>query len=306
MSDSENQFVQGQFAPGQFAQGQLVEELNYWLSRFHLRADKRLGQHYLVDQGILDSIIAAAELRVDQPVVEIGAGPGVLTAALARAGGQVLAIEFDQRLVPLLRERFNNWRNVSILASDALRLNFAELPELMVSNLPYQITNPIFLRLVHPQSAVKRAVLMIQAEVAERFTAPVGSAKRGQLTVMLEATATLKQLFRVPPEAFRPAPAVMSAVIELRRRELTTEQLNRLPALFWLIRQAFASRRKILLNSLMAGLALPRNVVDVILEGAEVDGQKRAEDLTVADFDRLLTEYLKYKEQHEPADTPQP
>lgn len=283
------------------ADDQLVQELDYWLGRFHLRADKRLGQHYLVDQGILDSILAAAQIKQDQPVVEIGAGPGVLTAALARAGGQVLAIEFDQRLVPLLRERFNNWRNVSILASDALRLNFAELPELMVSNLPYQITNPIFLRLVHPESAVKRAVLMIQAEVAERLTAPVGSAKRGQLTVMLEATATLQLLFRVPPQAFRPAPAVMSAVVELRRRELNPEQLRRLPALFWLIRQAFASRRKILLNSLMAGLALPRSVVDVILEAAEVDGQKRAEDLTVADFDRLLTEYLKYKEQHESA-----
>lgn len=281
------------------ADDQLVQELDYWLGRFHLRADKRLGQHYLVDQGILDSILAAAQIKQDQPIVEIGAGPGVLTAALARAGGQVLAIEFDQRLVPLLRERFNNWRNVSILASDALRLNFAELPELMVSNLPYQITNPIFLRLVHPESAVKRAVLMIQAEVAERLTAPVGSAKRGQLTVMLEATATLQLLFRVPPQAFRPAPAVMSAVVELRRRELNPEQLRRLPALFWLIRQAFASRRKILLNSLMAGLALPRSVVDVILEAAEVDGQKRAEDLAVADFDRLLTEYLKYKEQHE-------
>lgn len=268
------------------------------LKKYHLQPDKKLGQHYLVDESVLGQIIDAASIKAGELVVEIGAGPGVLTRALTEAGAEVLAVEFDRDFCKLLQAEFHNWRNVHVLCDDALRLDFADLRQgerpyqKMVANIPYQITNPLIRKILGPESTIQTAVLLIQKEVAERLSAPPGSAERGTLTVLVEYYGGIEKILDVPATAFWPAPKVESSVVRLRRIE-PKRQAGNDQAFFWFIRQAFSGKRKVLTNSMVGGLQLAKAAAAGMIEASGISPLARAEDLTL---DQWLDLFENYQE----------
>lgn len=277
------------------------DELHALLSKYHLRPDKELGQHYLLDQAILDQILKAAEISEGELVVEVGAGPGILTAALAKAGADVLAIEYARDFCRLLQAEYHNWRNVHVLCDDALRIDFATLEkegqpyQKMVANIPYQITNPLIRKILAPGSPIKIAVLMIQKEVADRLVAKPGSSDRGLLTVMIEYYGSIRKITDVPASSFWPSPKVESAVVRVDRA--ATSEKNRLPdeatenAFFWFVKQGLSSKRKTLINSLSASLQKTKAETTAIVVEATIDPLARAEDLTLDQWLKLFAIY---------------
>ncbi|MGH9899103.1 MAG: 16S rRNA (adenine(1518)-N(6)/adenine(1519)-N(6))-dimethyltransferase RsmA, partial [Pyrinomonadaceae bacterium] len=182
---------------------------------------KSLGQHFLVDEGISSKIIHAFAPRKSETVVEIGPGRGSLTTSLLERAGHVIAIEFDRHLIPFLRERFSTAKNFTLIETDALNVDYCRLAAesgtvRVIANLPYNISTAILQRLIQHRACITEMVLMLQAEVAERITAPAGSQNRGFLTVLVEAYCRAEKLFDVAPEAFHPVPKVWSSVVRLQ------------------------------------------------------------------------------------------
>jgi 16S rRNA (adenine1518-N6/adenine1519-N6)-dimethyltransferase len=271
-----------------------------------LRAKKRLGQNFLVDETYARRVVGAFAPRADETVVEIGAGRGALTALLLESGARVVAVEFDRELVPLLRERFARRENFALVEADALDVDFCAAVEpassaRVVANLPYNISTAILQRLLEQRRCVSEMVLMLQREVVERITAPHGSAERGYLTVLVEAFCDAEALFDVPPGAFRPVPKVWSTVARLRVRASVAADLDE--RLFLrTVSAGFAQKRKTIFNNLRAAPGDLRSLVEAaggaasLLEAASVDPQRRAEALTLAEW-AALTRALDKREQ---------
>lgn len=224
--------------------------INELLSRHGLRARKAYGQHFLADPNIIDKVVALAGVRPGDRVVEVGAGTGALTAALARAGAHLVAYEIDERLRPVLEEVLAGLE-VDLRFADVMAMNLAtELeggPWKLVANLPYNVGTPLVLDVLRRAPAVEALVVMVQKEVADRLVADPGSADYGLPSVVVALTATVDGRFRVPPQVFVPAPRVESAVVRLDRRPAPPQLLE--PALE-LARAAFGQRRKMLRASL--------------------------------------------------------
>ncbi len=278
----------------------MQQELTELLGKYYLRPDKKLGQHYLIDQVILDAIIAASDVKDNELIVEVGGGPGVLTKALAKAGAEVLTVEFDRDFCRLLGEEFHNWRNVHVLCDDALRLDFSNLKKddrpyaKMVANIPYQITNPLIRKILEPGSVIDTAVLLIQKEVADRLMAAPSSADRGILTVYVEYYGLIEKVIDVPPAAFWPSPKVDSTVIKLTKEKDPEKRLlvpDQEQGFFWFVKQGFSGKRKKLPNSLSGGLDLSKSRTVAIVEGAGISVDVRAEDLSVEEWVRLFNSY---------------
>lgn len=257
---------------------------------------KRLGQHFLKDPRTVQRIVAALAPRPDETIVEIGPGTGALTSALVERAGRVIAIEFDQNLEPLLRERFGAQANFKLVMGDALTTDFcAEIQPSqtarLAANLPYNISTAILQRLIAQRSCITEMVVMLQREVVERVLAPAGSSERGFLSVLVEAYAETEKLFDVAPGAFRPPPKVWSSVMRLtfRPTTITNEEL------FWeTVSAGFAQKRKTILNNLRHAPGRLHDVLQqnggasIVLCKAEVELQRRAETLTIDEWDRIV------------------
>jgi 16S rRNA (adenine1518-N6/adenine1519-N6)-dimethyltransferase len=215
-------------------------------------ANKRLGQNFLIDPNIVRKIVATAELTPEQTVLEIGPGRGILTDALSRAAGKIVAVEIDPLLHRLLQERQTEWPNVKLVCEDALKFPLAELPTgtVVVANLPYYISTPLLFRLLDHRTRFPRLVLMLQDEVADRLVAKPGSADYGVLSVMVQYAAHITKAFNVSAQCFRPRPEVGSAVVLLRTKEQTVLRPEEEPAFAAFVKASFAHRRKTLVNSL--------------------------------------------------------
>ncbi len=184
---------------------------------------KRFGQHFLRDKRIIQRIIDALAPQRDETIVEIGPGAGALTSQLVERAGRVIAVEFDNKLTPLLNEQFGNFPNFKLVMADALTTDFcAEIAPArearLVANLPYNISTAILQRLIEQRACLRELVVMLQREVVERMMAPAGSSERGFLSVVVEAYCETEKLFDVGPGAFRPPPKVWSSVIRVRFR----------------------------------------------------------------------------------------
>jgi 16S rRNA (adenine1518-N6/adenine1519-N6)-dimethyltransferase len=262
------------------------------LERHGLRAKKSWGQNFLHDQSVVDRIVKSADITPDDVVVEIGAGLGALTRTLAATGARVQAVERDPDLIPVLQQELGGLANVTIIAGDAMAFDFVAAakqcarPIIVLGNLPYQITSPLLFRAVSASAGgavIKRAVFMVQREVAERIVAPPGSKIYGRLSVMVQAVAEARIQFHVGSGAFLPPPAVTSTVFALSPRSSRLAGAD--PALFAaVVRAAFAGRRKMLRRSLEPAFGAP---VPAALAAAGIDGTRRAEELSVDDFARL-------------------
>ena len=251
------------------------------------RAHKRLGQHFLIDQNIVRKILAAAELRPEDTVLEIGPGRGILTNALSHAVRRVVAIEIDPELCGLLQVRQAEWTNVELICADALNYPFETLPAgVVVANLPYYISTPLLFKFLEHRRRFPRLVLMLQNEVADRLAAEAGDREYGVLSVMTQYAADVKKAFKVSASCFRPPPDVGSAVVVLRsRREamVSPQQESRFAAV---VKAAFAHRRKTLVNSLRdEGYEV--QTATAAVAGMKLGSTVRAETLTLEQFMEL-------------------
>jgi 16S rRNA (adenine1518-N6/adenine1519-N6)-dimethyltransferase len=243
------------------------------------RAKKRLGQHFLTDRHYLHRIVAAIAPQPGEAMVEIGPGPGALTAQLAQVIHPLHVVEIDRDLAAALRERFDS-RDVVVHEADALSFDLAQLPAglRVVGNLPYNISTPLLFRVASFAQRIRDCVFMLQREVAERMVAKPGSAEYGRLSVMLQYRFAMALLLRVPPGAFTPAPKVDSAVVRMAplgagRAAARDEEL-----FARIVMGAFTQRRKTLRN------ALRTLVPPEAFARAGIDPGRRGETLSVAEF----------------------
>ena len=260
---------------------------------------KRLGQHFLRDQRTIHRIIEALAPKPDETIVEIGPGTGALTSLLVERAGRVLAVEFDNKLAPLLRERFGSFGNFNLLMGDALTMDFCNeiLPARsarLVANLPYNISTAILQRLISQRACFEEMVLMLQREVVERVLAPAGTSDRGYISVLVEAYCETEKLFDVGPGAFRPPPKVWSSVMRVKVRPQIHAEITD-DGLFWeVVSAGFAQKRKTILNNLRRSSARLQEVLkrnggaSIVLCKANVELQRRAETLTLEEWGKIV------------------
>jgi 16S rRNA (adenine1518-N6/adenine1519-N6)-dimethyltransferase len=255
-----------------------------------MRAKKRFGQNFLQNKAVIARIVEALGLRQGDSVVEIGPGLGALTELILEKGVDLTSIEIDRELTPLLKSRFGREPNFRLIEGDFLSLDLETALEphgpgiKVVGNLPYYISTPILERLIQAPFKMERLVLMLQLEVVERITAPPGTSDRGYFTVLVENAFETEKLLTVPPGAFRPAPAVHSAVVRMVPKVRTIEDNATFRSL---IAAAFAQKRKTILNNL-------RRVSPAASEwltAAGIDPGRRAETLSLHEWKRLLDRF---------------
>jgi 16S rRNA (adenine1518-N6/adenine1519-N6)-dimethyltransferase len=266
------------------------------LARHGLAAKKSWGQNFLHDRSVLARIAAAAGAGADDVVVEIGAGLGTLTTALARAEPpprRILAVERDPDMQRVLASELAGDARVEVVAADALVFDYdaaaraAARPLIVVGNLPYQISSALVLALVDAgaRGAVARAVVMVQREMAQRIVAPPGSRTYGRLTVAVAQHADARVLFHVRPGSFHPAPAVTSSVVALTPRPAPRAPVRDAALFEAVVKQAFATRRKMLRGALAA--QFDDAALAAAFAATGIAGTERAEELSVEDFGRL-------------------
>ncbi|WP_132223054.1 16S rRNA (adenine(1518)-N(6)/adenine(1519)-N(6))-dimethyltransferase RsmA [Laceyella sacchari] len=269
------------------------------LNAYGLKLKKSLGQNFLTDSHVLNKIIRAAELNKDSGVIEIGPGIGALTERLAEQAGKVVAVELDQRLVPVLKELFQHQPHVEIIHGDALEVDLgAVIQEHMrdmktlhvVANLPYYVTSPILIRLLTERYPLTNIVIMIQKEVADRLAAKPGTKDYSSLSVLVQYFAEAEEVAKVPSHVFVPRPQVDSAVARLTLRERPAVEVKNEELFFKIVRASFAQRRKTLLNTLHATLfaRVNKQQVEAWLNEAGIDPKRRGETLNLEEFATLV------------------
>lgn len=255
------------------------------LAGHDLEPSRALGQNFVVDPNTVRRIARLARIGPGTPVVEVGAGLGSLTLALAETGAEVVAVERDRYLVPILREVLADAATVRVIEGDAMTLDWAELLAgrdrwVLVANLPYNVATPLVLDLLADVAPIERMLVMVQREAGERLAAEPGSKVYGIPSVKVALRATARVVGRVGPDVFLPRPRVDSALVEIVRRDrpATDADPDRLVAL---VETAFGQRRKMLRRSL-AGL-----VPESAFTAAEISPEDRPERLSVQDWGRL-------------------
>lgn len=266
------------------------------VDKYGFRLTKSLGQNFLVDNNILESIIDSADLTGDDVVFEIGTGVGTLTRELSRHAKKVIAIEIDKKLIPILKETLSGCDNVTIINQDILKTDIEDLvdqygegrPIKIVANLPYYITTPIIMKFLESHIKVDSFVLMVQKEVADRIAAKPSTKDYGSLTVAIQYYADSSIMSTVPRSAFFPPPNVDSAVIKLSSRAERPVDVVDEKLFFKVIRGSFSKRRKTILNSLSTYEDFNKETVSKALKSAGIDPIRRGETLTIDEF-ALLT-----------------
>ena len=262
-----------------------------------LRPAKRWGQNFLCDENILHKILDAAEIKTTDYVLEIGGGLGTLTQALAQYSSQVVVVEVDPKLVPLLSENLNSYQNIEIIESDILDLDwqgfFSDKANFKsLGNLPYNITSLLLERLVQNRERIECATWMMQLEVAQKITAEPGTRQSSSLGVFVQSYCDVNLEFRVSKNAYYPRPEVDSAVLNIK--PLRKPRFDSNPEIFnRVVRAAYGMRRKTLLKalSLSPQIDLPREKIESILQSAEIDPKVRGENLTIPEFDRIALRF---------------
>ena len=267
------------------------------LKRHDLHPRKRFGQNFLVDGNTLAKIVAAGKLEPGGAALEIGAGLGVLTAALADAvteTGRVVTIEVDTDLLPALAETVGEKSQVSVVTADAMALDwplfldthFGEIKPSVVANIPYNITSPLLITLLEQHGRFSRIVLLVQKEVAARLGAKAGTPDYGSLSVFVQYHAEVETIGIVSRRVFFPPPDVDSAIVRLTPHTTPPVDVPSEAQLFAIVRAAFGQRRKALLNALSGdpSLGWDRDRAAAALLAAGIDGGRRGETLTLAEF----------------------
>lgn len=267
------------------------------IRRHRFDFQKKFGQNFLIDPHVLDKIIAAAEITEEDFVLEIGPGIGTMTQYLAEAAREVVAVEIDRSLIPILDETLAAYDNVTVINQDVLKLDIAALaqarnggqPIKVVANLPYYITTPIIMSLFESGVPLRSVTVMVQKEVAQRMQAAPGTKDYGALSLAVQYYASPYIAANVPPNCFIPRPNVGSAVIRLTRYPKPPVAVKDEKLMFALIRASFNQRRKTLLNGLKNAADLPytKEELQAALQAAGLPETVRGETLTLAQFAAL-------------------
>ncbi len=271
----------------------LLQQARFALGELGIRPHKRLGQHFLIDADVIQRMVAAAAIRPEDNVLEIGPGLGALSEILAKEAGRLILVEMDATLAERLATRFARDGHVQMIMADFLRLalkdRFREQSLKVVASLPYNVATPILFRLLDHRTQFPQATVMLQREVAERITASPGTKAYGVLSVLIQLYATTESVCSVGPHSFFPAPQVHSQVVRLifhkePRVEVTDESLFR-----QIVKAAFNQRRKTLRNALRS---VGEADLEAIGQRADIDLQRRGETLGLEAFARLTNSWL--------------
>lgn len=273
------------------------------LQKYHFNFQKKFGQNFLIDTHVLDKIIRAAEIMKDDFVLEIGPGIGTMTQYLAQAAREVVAVEIDKALIPILQDTLSGFPNAEVIHDDILKVDIAGLAEQrnggrpikVVANLPYYITTPIIMSLFESQVPLASVTVMVQKEVAERMQAGPGSKDYGALSLAVQYYAEPYIAANVPPNCFMPRPNVGSAVIRLTRHEVPPVQVDNEKLMFQIIRASFNQRRKTLVNGLNNSpeITLTKEQITEAVESLGKGAGVRGEALTLEEFAGLANKINK-------------
>ena len=255
--------------------------------------DKSLGQHWLTDDSILEDIVNEAGIGQDDLVVEIGPGPGFLTAKILERTNRLIAIEFDEKLFNNLQDKYNQNKDVKIINQDILKFNFSEIsePYKIVANIPYYLTSNLLRILSEINNGPDRAVLLVQKEVAERINSKDG--QHSKLSVFIQNVYKTSLGPTVTADNFTPPPKVDSRVIILNKREQPAVPGNLKKEFSSAVRAGFSEKRKKLRSSLSGGLQISKEDVDLILKKTNINPNSRAQELSIKNWIEIASHFTK-------------
>lgn len=270
------------------------------LQKNSFRFNKRFGQNFITDTNLLTSIVDKAGVEEDDIVLEIGVGAGTLTRALAEKADKVYGYEIDENLRPVLKESLSGLKNVQIMFKDVMKVSTSEIESKiggkykLVANLPYYITTPVIIKFIEEAENLQSITVMVQSEVAERICAKENTPEYGSITAGIDVTGDAKIVAKVPRTMFYPVPNVDSAVVRIDidrdKYNLTSRKAYR-----DVLRVAFSSRRKTLVNNLTRDFSITRETAETALSSCGIDIKARGESLSTQKF-VALTEYLVQNE----------
>lgn len=272
------------------------------INKYSFAFQKKFGQNFLIDANILENIVGAAEISKEDFVLEIGPGIGTMTQYLCEAAGQVVAVEIDKMLIPILQDTLSEYDNVEIINQDVLKVDIKSMAEeknqgkpiKVVANLPYYITTPIIMGLFESKVPIESITIMVQKEVADRMQTGPGSKDYGALSLAVQYYADAKVMLNVSASCFMPRPNVDSAVIQLTRHRKAPVDVEDEKLMFQIIRASFNQRRKTLVNGLKNSLELDFSKEEILSAIQEIGKPDtiRGEALTLEEF-AMLSNQLK-------------
>lgn len=276
------------------------------LQKYNFNFQKKFGQNFLIDTHVLDKIIASAEVGKDDCVLEIGPGIGTMTQYLAENAREVVAVEIDKALIPILKDTLSEYDNVTVINEDILKVNINKIveeknngqPIKVVANLPYYITTPIIMGLFESHVPLKSITIMVQKEVADRMQVGPGTKDYGALSLAVQYYAKPEIVANVPPNCFMPRPNVGSAVIRLTRYDKPPVEAVDEKYMFSIIRASFNQRRKTLINGLLnaGNLGVTKEDILEVLEEMGLSATIRGEALTLEQFAEFSNKLIKKKQ----------
>ncbi|CEO05181.1 16S rRNA (adenine(1518)-N(6)/adenine(1519)-N(6))-dimethyltransferase RsmA [Paraclostridium sordellii] len=259
------------------------------------RFSKSLGQNFLIDDNVIDSILDGARLSKGDKIIEVGPGIGTLTREMGRVADKVVAIEIDKTLIPILKDTLDEFENIEVINQDILKVNVEDLvkeklnggPVKLVANLPYYITTPIVMKFLEEDIPVTDIVVMVQKEVADRMNANPGTKDYGALSVAVQYYCDTEIVAKAPRHMFIPQPNVDSTVIGLHVREERKYNVDSEDIFFKTVKASFGQRRKTLLNALGTLGFLNKDEIREVLNEANIDEKRRGETLSIEEFANL-------------------
>lgn len=282
----------------------IFEETKFIMKKYNIRANKSLGQNFLISEDVVDKIIASSQIEKNDLVIEIGPGLGTLTKRLLEKAGKVICVELDPKMVEILQDRFSLYDNFVLINQDILKVDLNKLilnekenlnieNVKIVANLPYYITTPIIMKLLEEELDLESITVMIQKEVADRLIATPGEKDTGAITYAVYYYSTAEGIMEVQKDSFIPEPAVTSKVIKLNIRKNPPIEVKDKEYMFKIIKNAFMQRRKTLINALTnTNIFKNKDEATKILEELGLDLNVRAEKLSIEDFSNITNKIL--------------
>ena len=282
----------------------ILEDTQFIMKKYKIRANKALGQNFLINQQVVDNIVESSQITKEDLVIEIGPGLGTLTKELLERAGKVICIELDKKMIKILMDRFSLYENFEIIHGDVLQIRLNKIIKeekekngfqsaKIVANLPYYITTPIIMKLLEDRLDLESITVMIQKEVADRLIAIPGERETGAITYSVYYYATAEGIMEVPNDSFIPEPEVTSIVIKLTLRKEPPVEVKSRGVMFRIIKSAFMQRRKTLLNALTnTKVFMSKEEGLRILKELHLDENVRAEKLTLQDFAEITNKIL--------------
>ena len=274
----------------------ILEETRYIMKKYNIKANKSLGQNFLINNEVVENIINSSEISEEDMVIEIGPGLGTLTKYLLEKSGKVLCIELDNKMIKILQDRFNMYDNFELINADVLKVDLNNIISenkksgkiknvKIVANLPYYITTPIIMKLLEEKLDIKSITVMIQKEVADRLIETPGGKNTGAITHTVYYYCESQKIMEVPNSSFIPEPEVTSEVIKLNLRNKPAVDIDNSKIMFMIIKSAFMQRRKTLLNALTNTKVFVNKEEGItILKKLNLKDNIRAEELSIQDF----------------------